>query len=276
MSLLQKASIITTPTAYAEDYLYSIKPAYALGSELVTNGTFNTDSDWTLTSSANIANGKLNVSAGAFDFFAIQVALTNGVFYKISVEVVVTSGSVLLYTGAQFATITTSGVYNYDVTADSTQIRFRSSGSGFVGTIDNVSAKQITNADFDFSRNSTGSRVNEDYLIEDVPYNLSSYSEDFSTAWSFDDCSATNNSAISPDGTLTAALFKGNTNNSAHSMNKSPSPSQPITGTISLFVKSKELKYIQIVSTEGALSIAPPKDLQPQSVLLIAYSATSV
>ena len=36
MSLLQKASIITTPTAYAEDYLYSIKPAYALGSELVT------------------------------------------------------------------------------------------------------------------------------------------------------------------------------------------------------------------------------------------------
>ena len=36
MSLLKKASIITTPTAYAEDYLYSIKPAYALGSELVT------------------------------------------------------------------------------------------------------------------------------------------------------------------------------------------------------------------------------------------------
>ena len=34
MSLLQKASIITTPTAYAEDYLYSIKPAYALGENL--------------------------------------------------------------------------------------------------------------------------------------------------------------------------------------------------------------------------------------------------
>jgi hypothetical protein len=40
MSLLKKASIITTPTAYAEDYLYSIKPAYALGSELITNGNF--------------------------------------------------------------------------------------------------------------------------------------------------------------------------------------------------------------------------------------------
>ena len=36
MSLLQKASIITTPTAYAEDYLYSIKPAYAIN-EVVVN-----------------------------------------------------------------------------------------------------------------------------------------------------------------------------------------------------------------------------------------------
>ena len=47
MSLLQKASIITTPTAYAEDYLYSIKPAYALGTELVINGNFAADSNWT-------------------------------------------------------------------------------------------------------------------------------------------------------------------------------------------------------------------------------------
>ena len=50
MSLLQKASIITTPTAYAEDYLYSIKPAYALGSELIINGNFaNGTTNWTAT-----------------------------------------------------------------------------------------------------------------------------------------------------------------------------------------------------------------------------------
>ena len=48
MSLLQKASIITTPTAYAEDYLYSIKPAFSLGNNLVENGTFETltSSQW--------------------------------------------------------------------------------------------------------------------------------------------------------------------------------------------------------------------------------------
>ena len=57
MSLLKKASIITTPTAYAEDYLYSIKPAYALGSELVTNGDFATDSDWTKGTGWSIQDG---------------------------------------------------------------------------------------------------------------------------------------------------------------------------------------------------------------------------
>ena len=47
MSLLKKASIITTPTAYAEDYLYSIKPAICFKlRNLVTNGTFDTDSNW--------------------------------------------------------------------------------------------------------------------------------------------------------------------------------------------------------------------------------------
>ena len=76
MSLLQKASIITTPTAYAEDYLYSIKPAYALGSELVTqfdgvaDGTdVTTLAGWAaygVVNSRNVVDEKLviNISTG--------------------------------------------------------------------------------------------------------------------------------------------------------------------------------------------------------------------
>jgi len=167
MSLLDKASLIQIPSGYKNGKLYSVKPNPSYGSEQISNGDFATNSDWTLTSSANITNGKLNVSAGAFDFFAIQTALVNGNFYKISIEVAVTSGSVLLYTGSQFATITSSGVYNYNFTSDSTQIRFRSSGSGFVGSIDNVSVKEVLNdGDFDFSRSSSATRVNSEGLIE--------------------------------------------------------------------------------------------------------------
>jgi hypothetical protein len=72
MSLLKKASIITTPTAYAEDYLYSIKPAYALGSELVTNGTFDTDSNWTKGSGWTISGGKANRSGESGNSFISQ------------------------------------------------------------------------------------------------------------------------------------------------------------------------------------------------------------
>ena len=45
-NLLQKASIVTTPTAYGVGVLNSIKPAQSFGEELVVNGSFATDSDW--------------------------------------------------------------------------------------------------------------------------------------------------------------------------------------------------------------------------------------
>jgi hypothetical protein len=40
MNLLDKANIITTPTAYSEGKLHSVKPEIVLGPELVTNGDF--------------------------------------------------------------------------------------------------------------------------------------------------------------------------------------------------------------------------------------------
>ena len=46
-NLLEKASIVLTPTAYSGGTLHSVKPLQTLGNELVTNGDFATDSDWT-------------------------------------------------------------------------------------------------------------------------------------------------------------------------------------------------------------------------------------
>ena len=274
MSLLQKASIITTPTAYAEDYLYSIKPALSLGAEEITNGNFSVSGTINATSfSLGFASSD---TGGTFTISNQQVTLarvngstrlrgTNGVDslnfltsgkkYRLVYNVISNNGASAFYyyngsTGV--AAPSTVGQHTIDYTSAGTQFYLETQNNGSNITLDGISIKEVTDADFDFDRNSTGTRVNEDYLIEDVPYNLATYSEDFSTAWSFDDCTATNNSAISPDGTLTAALFKGNTNNSAHSMNKSPSPSQSVTGTISLFAKAKELKHIQIVMANTA------------------------
>jgi hypothetical protein len=53
-----KPSIILTPTAYEDGVLNSVKPQRTYGSELVTNGTFDTDSDWVKGTGWSIANGK--------------------------------------------------------------------------------------------------------------------------------------------------------------------------------------------------------------------------
>ena len=127
--------------------------------------------------------------------------------------------------------------------------------------------------DFTFTRGSVATRINAQGLIENVasgqsrlnyplidgvqkgcPHhilepqrtNVVQYSEDFSTGWTLDDATVVSNNDISPDGTLNATLLKGNTNSSRHNLVTSGQASN--TGTFSIFVKAKELKYVQIAS----------------------------
>ena len=54
-------------------------------------------------------------------------------------------------------------------------------------------------------RSTTGTRINEDGLVELVPYNLFQYSEDFTKSfWTKSNTTVTANTTISPSGTLTA------------------------------------------------------------------------
>jgi hypothetical protein len=200
MSLLQKASIITTPTAYAEDYLYSIKPAYALN-EVVVNGTFDTDSDWDKSAGVTISNGKATVvvTGGGFQYINQNISYDLGATYRVKLTVQGLSGSSgkairfqddggNLGTLFQIKTLdetvqTFEAEWTPNSESEVIQIARSTSSGDYSFTVDNVSVKKITDADFDFDRNSTGTRVNEDYLIEDVPYNLLSYSNGFNN-WS--------------------------------------------------------------------------------------------
>jgi len=215
MSLLKKASIITTPTAYAEDYLYSIKPAYALGSELVTNGDFSTDSDWTKGTGWTISGGKaISNSAVAFQSLtqAGAISNSNGRTYKVKFTISdYSAGGVALYISGFINNsffIFANGDYEYNLTVSSGtsgNVEFLTHSGGFIGSIDNVSIKKVTDADFDFDRNSTGTRVNEDYLIEDVPYNLLRHSESILSTTNWAIIGATTEIGYSdPQGTLNA------------------------------------------------------------------------
>ena len=189
MSLLKKASIITTPTAYAEDYLYSIKPAYALGSELVTNGDFATDSDWSKGSGVTISNGKAvftNVSNATQGLVQSNVAVI-GKTYKITFTISdYNQGAVYVLRPTNLGTgsaVSSNGTFTFTLKAETSSSFILFTVGTTTLSIDNVSVKEITDADFDFDRNSTGTRVNEDYLIEDVPYNIVPQSNQFDTTW---------------------------------------------------------------------------------------------
>jgi hypothetical protein len=75
---------------------------------------------------------------------------------------------------------------------------------------DKLHAAIPTNGDGDmtFTRESTATRVNEAGLVELVPYNLSSRSEEFdNAAWTAGNVTATASSGVSPDGTNNAYLI---------------------------------------------------------------------
>ena len=133
--------------------------------------------------------------------------------------------------------------------SNSQEIMAARNGTGdFSFTIDNISVQEVV--DFDFDRNSTGTRVNEDYLIEDVPYNLVTNSETFSN-WTKNNTTVTVNSIIAPDRTLSGALLQGSTVSNRHNVVKT-GISDEQTVTLSVFVKKKELRYVQIASVNSS------------------------
>jgi len=120
----------------------------ALGSELVTNGDFATDSDWIKGTGWSIANGKASKVAGSATEL-IQLSVFPSGFssktFKISFNLEVTAGSVRLRAGLNNQSyLNSSGSYVYCLTpTGNDQLKF-GADSSFVGSIDNVSVQEVS------------------------------------------------------------------------------------------------------------------------------------
>jgi len=123
---------------------------------------------------------------------------------------------------------------------------------------------------FSFSRASSATVVNQSGLIETVGSgepridflgntkgalkleptrtNIVPYSQTYTSGWNFDNSTIIENSSISPDGNINSGLFKGSTASSRHNIGISNAPNDSVTASFSLFVKAKELRYLQIAS----------------------------
>lgn len=181
-NLLHKASIITTPTAYGVGVLNSIKPAIPFGEELITNDVYSVQ-DSNISYVAN--NGTITVTmVGGSRYVYKSFPTISGHSYRVNITGKLISAATgfqaKIRTGNNGSSIVdsavaTNGTISLDFVAiDSTSsIRLNSSVSGTPAIVEfsNISIKEKTDADFDFTRTSSAVRVAPDYLLETVSIN---------------------------------------------------------------------------------------------------------
>ena len=256
-NLLQKASIVTTPTAYGVGVLNSIKPAQSFSEELVTNGNFNTDSDWTKETGWTISGGTANFSGGTGNKAMYQaVGITNGKTYKIQYTVSsISAGQVAVrfggMSGVDEITATTIGTYTGYITATGSangNIHIEDNDNNFVGSIDNVSVQEVLGdqprLNYDISNGVVQSCPS--LLLEPARTNLITYSEDFSQ-WTASNLTVTDNNAISPDGTLNASKLTAISGASVKRIQETGFSTTSTERCYSVFVKTDDIKAIQLL-----------------------------
>jgi len=110
--------------------------------------------------------------------------------------------------------------------------------------------------DLDVVRATTATRVNADGLIEVVPKNLSSYSEQFDNAyWGKTNSTVNSNSAISPNDTLTADKFIENNGDGNKWLYFTPTVTVGNSYTYSVYAKKGERDFIYINAYSGTNNI---------------------
>lgn len=145
-----------------------------LGSELVTNGSFDTDSDWSLTNGATISNGQLNIDYNLGNGSTTQTnVFTIGKTYKIEINVDNSSVGVVRINNGVSPTVLSNGLNTFYLEAVGTAIEIRNHVN-FVGSIDNVSVKEVLEDDVPRIDYSTGEAA---FLLEPQSTNLIDYSE---------------------------------------------------------------------------------------------------
>lgn len=118
-----------------------------LGPELVTNGTFDTDSDWLFSFDWGISGGQAS-SNGTTSSNIYQTGVTEtGKLYQVSVDVLQNDGSCTLRTNTSATVIgdviTTTGTFTFVFVAVGDRIDFRSGFNTADVIIDNFSVREV-------------------------------------------------------------------------------------------------------------------------------------
>ena len=279
-NLYNKAGLVNIPVGYSDGFLYNIKPTdntlafrfnrdssatrvnkqglieevSYFGPELVTNGDFATDSDWTLKPGSNISGGSLNFDGTQTSTRNINQSITSLDLTKIY-KVTFTISN---YTAGQVKVKISNNASGKNKTANGTYVQYLSgmtnttlsitASNGFAGSIDNVSVVEVLG---DKPRiDYTDSLTSPSFLLEPQSTNLLPYSEGYSQ-WSWGGNSNPNNTTrvdnqSSPDGGLNASLFTRNSGTSGWFSPQNITVSLNNTFTYSIFVKKNNSSTIEL------------------------------
>ena len=182
-----KPSILLTPTAYDNGSLHSVKPVKTLGTELVT--PTDSTSNWINArgnSTLSVVGGKIRATITSGTTFGVSTAIstvigktysiksdgfksnTNGDFLIRVSNVAVLSPAFYEERASNSQTISTNGTFVATATTTYVGLLATLQTVGDYIETGNVSVKEVIDADFDFTRGSSATRVNEKGLIEDV------------------------------------------------------------------------------------------------------------
>jgi hypothetical protein len=117
-----------------------------LGSDLVSNGTFASDTVWTKGANWTIGSGVATKTGGAANNLTQTISSTAGQWYRITMDVTRTAGTLTVSLGTSGTTraISADGSYTFFILAgSSTQTLALAGDSSFAGTVDNVTARLV-------------------------------------------------------------------------------------------------------------------------------------
>jgi len=216
------------------------------GSELITNGSFDTDSAWNK-SNATISGGKGNLDGVGQVALLWQTILTQNKFYKATFTISNYNGQgqgrLMNNDGGSIYTITSNGTFTifFQHTIASGNFLFRAK-DGAVYSIDNVSVKEVTGDRARLNYEIEGGLVNTkpSLLLEPQSTNEVTYSEKFNEWSNVGGVTLTSDISKSPDGSISADGIQDTTGGSfkrIRIVKGSLSPNS--TFTASVFVKKE-------------------------------------
>lgn len=135
-------SLTATEKALITRYMARAVPM--LGSNVVTNGTFDTDTAWTKGTGWSIGSGIASKSAGTASNLTQSVGVSGNAYYA-KADATVTAGTIGAYPGSgttQFGSTSATGTLAYAMKASGTGIGVRGDAS-FAGNVDNATIKEI-------------------------------------------------------------------------------------------------------------------------------------